>query len=170
MSACVYSPDGTRISALYSSAEEQANSPVAATPRDTGVIDSHIDRQHLAVINAASGDLKSITANDYYIYEYDWAPNGKQLVVSQARGSGNNNWWVAKLSSVDAATGEMRQLAAPMHQIANPRWSPDGHQLVFERAAFGGFQLYKINADGSSLTRLSTPAQNDRRASWGPDF
>jgi TolB protein len=51
-----------------------------------------------------------------------------------------------------------------------PRWSPDGRQLVFERASFGEFQLYKMNADGSSLTRLSTSAQNDRRASWGPNF
>ncbi|HEY8684266.1 MAG TPA: S9 family peptidase [Chloroflexota bacterium] len=165
-----WSPDGTRISALYSSAEEQANSPVAATPRDTGVIDSHIDRQHLAIINAASGDLKSITANDYYIYEYDWAPNGKQLVVSQARGSGNNNWWVAKLSSVDAATGEMRQLAAPTHQIANPRWSPDGSTIAYigglmsDQGVTGG-DLYVLPATGG-MPRNLTPGIKSSIASF----
>ena len=164
-----WSPDGTRISALYSSADEQANSPVAATPRDTGSIDSHIDRQHLALIDAASGDLKSITPNDYYIYEYDWAPNGRQLVVSQARGSGNNNWWVAKLSGVDAATGAMRQLAAPPHQIANPRWSPDGSTIAYigglmsDQGVTGG-DLYVLPATGGTPRNL-TPRMKSSIAS-----
>jgi dipeptidyl aminopeptidase/acylaminoacyl peptidase len=155
-----WSPDGTRISGLYSSPHEEANSPVAATPRDTGAIDSHIDRQHLALIDAASGDLKSITAMDYYIYEYDWSPSGKQLVVSQARGSGNNNWWVAKLSSVDAATGEMRELAAPTHQIANPRWSPDGSTIAYigglmsDQGVTGG-DLYVVPATGGTPRNLT---------------
>src|SRR5258708_538516 len=150
-----WSPDGTRLSALYSSPDEQANSPVAATPRDSGVIDSHVDRQHLAIIDVASGELKTITANDSYIYEYDWAPSGKQLVVSQARGSGNNNWWIAKLSSVDAATGDMHQLAAPKHQIANPRWSPDGATIAYigglmsDQGATGG-DLYVVPASGGT--------------------
>jgi dipeptidyl aminopeptidase/acylaminoacyl peptidase len=165
-----WSPDGTRISALYSSADEQANSPVAATPRDTGSIDSHIDRQHLALIDAASGDLKSITQNDYYIYEYDWSPSGKQLVVSQARGSGNNNWWVAKLSSVDAATGEMHQLAAPAHQIANPRWSPDGSTIAYigglmsDQGVTGG-DLYVVPATGGTPRNL-TPRMKSSIASF----
>src|SRR5258708_20327436 len=78
-----WSPDGTRLSALYSSPDEQANSPVAATPRDTGVIDSHVDRQHLAIIDVASGELKTITANDSYIYDYHWAPTAQHLALSQ---------------------------------------------------------------------------------------
>ena len=165
-----WSPDGTRISGLYSSADEEANSPVAATPRDTGAIDSHIDRQHLALIDAASGDLKSITARDYYIYEYDWSPSGKQLVVSQARGSGNNNWWVAKLSSVDATTGEMRDLAAPKHQIANPRWSPDGSTIAYigglmsDQGVTGG-DLYVVPATGGTPRNL-TPSLKSSIASF----
>lgn len=155
-----WSPDGTRIAGLYSSADEQANSPVAATPRDTGVIDSHIDKQHLAIIDVSSGEMKSITAADFYIYEYDWAPDGKHLVVSQARGSGNNNWWVAKLSSVDATTGDMHQLAAPKHQIANPRWSPDGSTIAYigglmsDQGVTGG-DLYVMPAAGGTPRNIT---------------
>src|SRR5207237_8392149 len=42
-----FSPNGQHIAILYSSPSEQANNPLAATPRDTGVMDTHIDRQHL---------------------------------------------------------------------------------------------------------------------------
>jgi len=155
-----WSPDGTKIAALYSSADEQANSPVAATPRDTGVIDSHVDRQHLATIDATSGEIKVISPPDLYIYEYDWAPTSNQLIVSQARGSGNNNWWVAKLTVVDAATGEVRQLTAPTHQIANPRWSPDGSTIAYigglmsDQGVTGG-DLYVVPAAGGTPRNLT---------------
>jgi dipeptidyl aminopeptidase/acylaminoacyl peptidase len=155
-----WSPDGTKIAGLYSSPDEQANSPVAATPRDTGVMDAHVDKQHLALIDATSGDMKSISPLDVYVYEYDWAPTSKQLVISQAHGSGNNNWWVAKLSAVDAATGEMRQLAAPKHQIAEPRWSPDGSTIAYigglmsDQGVTGG-DLYAVPATGGPPRNLT---------------
>src|SRR5450830_962493 len=66
-----WSPDGTRLAILYSSASEEANSPVAATPRDTGVMDTHIDRQHLAIVDVATGAIKPVSPADLYIYEYD---------------------------------------------------------------------------------------------------
>ena len=150
-----WSPSGTRLAALYSSPDEQANSPVAATPRDTGIMDTHIDKQHLALIDAVSGEMKSITESDVYIYEYDWSPSGTQLVASQARGSGNNNWWVAKLSVIDAATGTMHQIAAPRHQIAQPRWSPDGSKIAYigglmsDQGATGG-DLFVVSAGGGT--------------------
>jgi dipeptidyl aminopeptidase/acylaminoacyl peptidase len=155
-----WSPDGTKIAGLYSSPDEQANSPVAATPRDTGVMDTHVDKQHLALIDATSGDMKAISPSDVYIYEYDWAPTGTQLVVSQAHGSGNNNWWVAKLSVVDAVTGGMRQIAAPKHQIAEPRWSPDGSTVAYigglmsDQGVTGG-DLYVVPATGGTPRNLT---------------
>ena len=166
-----WSPDGTRIAALYSPADEQANSPVAATPRDTGMMDTHIDKQHLAIIDAATGHMRSITPGDLYAYEYDWSPTGKQLVVSQARGSGNNNWWVAKLSTIDAATGDMRQLAAPKHQIATPRWSPNGSTIAYigglmsDQGVTGG-DLFVVPAGGGTPRNL-TPRISSSIASFG---
>ncbi len=155
-----WSPDGTRLAILYSSATEEANSPVAATPRDTGAMDTHIDRQHLAIVDVASGAIKPLSARDLYIYEYNWSPNGKTLVVSQARGSGNNNWWVARLSVIDAATGAIHDVATPKTQIAEPRWSPDGTQIAYigglmsDQGVTGG-DLYVIPAAGGTPRNLT---------------
>jgi dipeptidyl aminopeptidase/acylaminoacyl peptidase len=165
-----WSPDGTRIAALYSAPDEQANSPVAPTPRDTGVLDTHIDRQHMAIIDPVSAEMKVIGPSDVYVYEYDWAPNGAQLVVTQARGSGNNNWWVAKLSAMDATSGELRQIAAPKHQMANPRWSPDGSTIAYigglmsDQGVTGG-DLFVVPAGGGT-PRNVTPRLKSSIASF----
>jgi dipeptidyl aminopeptidase/acylaminoacyl peptidase len=165
-----WSPDGTHIAILYSLASEQANSPVAATPRDTGVMDTHIDRQHLGVVDVSTGTVKPVSPAELYIYEYDWSPSGKQLVVSQARGSGNNNWWVARLSVIDASTAAIREVAAPKTQIANPRWSPNGSEIAYiggimsDQGVTGG-DLYVVSANGGALRNL-TPAITSSIASF----
>ena len=51
-----------------------------------------------------------------------------------------------------------------------PRWAPDSRQLVFQRSAGGLSQLYKVSADGSGLTKLSTSAHSDSWGSWSPLF
>lgn len=148
-----WSPDGTHMALLYTSAAEEGNSPVAATPRDTGSMDVHVDRQHLAVIDASTGAFKLLSPADRYIYEYDWSPDGRQIVVSEAPGSGNNNWWVARLALIDAATGRMREIAKPATQLAEPRFSPDGRSIAYigglmsDQGVTGG-DLYVLPSTG----------------------
>jgi Tol biopolymer transport system component len=114
----------------------------------------------LYMINA---DGTGLMATSAFGHHPAWSPDGAHIAFEGFQSSGT-----AEIYVMDRAFNATS--ITPGGNDYVPRWSPDGHQLVFERAAFGGFQLYKINADGSSLTRLSTPAQNDRRASWGPNF
>jgi dipeptidyl aminopeptidase/acylaminoacyl peptidase len=150
-----FSPDRSRIAVLYSSPSEEANGPTQATPRDTGVMDTHIDRQHLAIISTATGQLRTISRPDLYVYEFDWSPNGKEFVVSAANGSGNNNWWVARLEGIDAESGAERVIARPAVQIAQPTWSPDGKQIAFigglmsDQGSTGG-DLYTVASAGGA--------------------
>jgi len=158
-----FSPDVSRIALLYSSPSEEANGPTQATPRDTGVMDTHIDRQHLALVDVATGAQRIISPADLYVYEFDWSPGGKELVVSAATGSGNNNWWVARLDAIDAASGAVRQIARPAVQIAQPLWSPDGSRIAFigglmsDQGSTGG-DLYTVPAAGGTPRDLTPNA------------
>jgi dipeptidyl aminopeptidase/acylaminoacyl peptidase len=156
-----FSPDGSHIAFLYSSPSEQSNGPTQATPRDTGMMDTHIDRQHLAIVDVANGQMKVTSKPDLYVYEFDWSPSGKEFVVSSANGSGNNNWWVARLEAIDATTGAVREIAKPTMQIAQPTWSPDGKEIAFigglmsDQGSTGG-DLYTVAAAGG-VARDVTP-------------
>jgi dipeptidyl aminopeptidase/acylaminoacyl peptidase len=100
-----------------------------------GEIGDKSDEQRLALFDRkaslASADIRPLTPADRYIYEYDWAPDGRSLVVTSAVGNGDNNWWVATLDAVDAATGALRTIAKPATQINMPRVSPDGKTVAF---------------------------------------
>ena len=168
--AAHFSPDGSRIAALYSSPSEEANGPTQATPRDTGAMDTHIDRQHLAIVNVATGQLKIISKPDLYVYEFDWSPSGKEFVVSAANGSGNNNWWVARIDAIDAESGAVREIAKPTVQIAQPLWSPDGKQIAFigglmsDQGSTGG-DLYTVSSKGG-VPRNITPNATESVAAF----
>ena len=157
------SPDGSHIAGLYSSPSEEANGPTQATPRDTGAMDAHVDRQHLALIDVPSGAQRLLSPPDLYVYEFDWSPNGKELVLSAATGSGNNNWWVARLDAINATTGALRQIAKPAVQIAQPLWSPDGSRIAFigglmsDQGSTGG-DLYTVPAAGGTPHDLTPNA------------
>ncbi|MDQ2890638.1 MAG: S9 family peptidase [Gemmatimonadota bacterium] len=155
-----FSPDGSRIAILHSAPAEEANGPTAATPRDTGVMDTHIDRQHLALVDARTGAVRTISKPDLYVYEFAWSPDGRELVVSAANGSGNNNWWVARLDAIDAATGAARSIAKPAVQIAQPEWSPDGKSIAFigglmsDQGSTGG-DMYIVPATGGTARDMT---------------
>jgi TolB protein len=62
------------------------------------------------------------------------------------------------------------QLTTPVQADQMPRWSPDGSQLAFARVEGGVSQIYRMNADGSGITKLSTSMQSDTWPTWSPNF
>ena len=62
--------------------------PVAAETPDEGVVTDHPYEQRLAVVDIVSERVRQITPADTYIYEYDWAPDGKRFVATVSQGLG----------------------------------------------------------------------------------
>jgi dipeptidyl aminopeptidase/acylaminoacyl peptidase len=126
-----WSPDGRTLSLLATVGAKRESGPVAAGARLVGEIGTVEDAQRIATIPADGGALKLVSPADTYVYEYDWTPDGKGFVATSAKGNGDNNWWVAKLSHIDAASGALRIVAHPGTQINLPRVSPDGRTVAF---------------------------------------
>ena len=157
-----WSRDGKRIAILFTENLPRAAGPLDPVLPQTGVIDSHVYEQRLAIVDAASGETRQVSPKDMYIYEYDWSPDGAGFAVTAAKGEGDNNWWIAQLYSVSAETGEMKLLYKPgvQQQIAAPRFSPDGKSVVFigglmsDEGSTGG-ELYQVAATGGEARDLT---------------
>ncbi|HMF28864.1 MAG TPA: prolyl oligopeptidase family serine peptidase, partial [Candidatus Cybelea sp.] len=125
-----WSPTGKALAVLYIAGATRDAGALAAGSRDVGVIGSRVEEQRLAIVDASNGAMRFVTPADTYVYQYDWSPDARQIVITYAKGNGDNNWWIARLASVDVTSGAMRDLFKPSFQIADPRWSPDGSRIA----------------------------------------
>jgi dipeptidyl aminopeptidase/acylaminoacyl peptidase len=117
----------------------------------------------------ATGGVCAISPDDMYIYEYDWSPNGERFVALAAAGSGNNNWFIARLYTVGVSGRAWKELTDPGMQAAVPRWSPDGRSIAYigglmsDEGSNGG-DIYVVSAEGGKAKNV-TPEMK-ASASW----
>ncbi|MGB6597383.1 MAG: hypothetical protein WBE70_09690, partial [Candidatus Acidiferrum sp.] len=119
-----WSPDGKTIALLFTENATRAVGPLVAETPETGEIKDSFFEQRLALVDAATGNLRQISPADTYIYEYDWSPDSRRFAVTAALGNGDDNWYIAELFTLDAASGLMKSIYKPPLQIANPAWAP----------------------------------------------
>jgi len=162
-----WSHDGKQIAFLYIE-NAGGGGPLVAAPASTGVIDTAIHNQRVAVLEVATGKVRQVSPPDLHVYDYDWSPDDKTFVTSAAPGPGDNNWWIAQIYTIDVTKGNASSIYKPSLQVAMPRWSPDGKSIAFieglmsDEGSHGG-DLCTIAADGSGITnrtkaRKSSPS------------
>jgi len=157
-----WSPDVNRIAILFTENLPRAAGPLDAVLPDTGVVESKVYEQRLALVDASSGAVKQISPTDTYIYEYDWSPDSRTFAVSAAKGAGDDNWWIAQLFTLSADGGALKSLYKPgvQQQIAVPLWSPDGKSIVFigglmsDEGSTGG-DIFQVPATGGAARNLT---------------
>ena len=116
---------------LYIEGMPRVAGPLQPMTPLAGVVGSKIYEQRITTIDLATNRLTQISPADVYVYEYDWLPDGSGWVATAAHGSGDNNWWIARLYAVNGASGSMREIYKPKWQIAEPHVSPDGKSVAF---------------------------------------
>ena len=174
-----FSPDGTKVAFLYVENATRSAGALAAMKPWAGVIgEDGVEIQRVAVVDAGAHAVvpQQVTPAKLHVYEFDWAPDSKQLAYVAAEPPGENNWWVAKLYTQNLGS-EPKAIYAPaedigpMHglQIAVPRWSPDGKEIAFigglmsDQGSTGG-DVWVIQAAGGEPRNL-TP-ERKASAAW----
>ncbi len=174
-----WSPDGKGVALLFT-----GNLPRAAGPLDpvlpvAGVAESKIYEQRLAVVDVATGAVRQISPPDFYIYEYDWSPDGAAFAVTASRGAGDDNWWIAQLYTLASDGSGWKSVYRPPveRQIAVPRWSFDGRSILFigglmsDEGSTGG-EIFQVPAElppgATGEARSLTPGMTSSASSLMP--
>ena len=150
-----WSHDGKQTAFLYVEGAG-GGGPLMAAPNTTGVIDTEIHNQQIAVIPPVGGRQLQVSPENLHIYDFNWSPDDKTFVATAAPGPGDNNWWIAQIYTIDVATGEAKSIYKPSLQVAVPRWSPDGKSIAFieglmsDEGSHGG-DLFTMTADGRNM-------------------
>ena len=168
-----WSLDAKHIAVLATIGASKEAGATQAGARQVGEIGETSDEQRIMLIPADGGAAVPLSPAGRYIYEYDWTPDGRGLVVTSAIGNGDNQWWVATLDRVDAATGAVTNIAAPPTQMNFPRVSPDGRTvasiggLMSDFGAVGG-DLYAVPITGGIPRNLTAGATRTFTSlNWG---
>jgi Tol biopolymer transport system component len=150
-----WSHDGKQIAFLYIQGAG-GGGPLMAAPATTGVIDTAIHNQRIAVLNVDTGALRQLSPENLHIYDYGWSRDDKMFVATAAPGPGDNNWWIAQIYTINIADGNATSVYKPRFQVAVPRWSPDGKSIAFIEGlmsdeGFHGGDLVTMSADGRDV-------------------
>ncbi len=171
-----FSPDGSRLAVLFSKDMPRIAGPLEPMTPLSGVIGSEIYEQRLTTIDLATNTLAQVSPADIYVYEYDWMPDGKSWIATAAHGSGDANWYTAKLYRIDAQSGDIHEIYAPKWQIAEPHISPDGKHVAFiegvmsDEGSTGG-DIFVVDIAGGTPRNITPGIKSS--PSWltwtGPD-
>ena len=155
-----FSPDGSKIAILFIEGMPRVAGPLQPMTPLSGVIDEQIYEQRIATVDLSTDHLQQVTPPEMYVYEYEWSPDGQSWIATAAHGSGDANWWIARLYQANAQTGEMREIYKPKLQIAQPRVSPDGKNVAFieglmsDEGSTGG-DIYIVPITGGAARNLT---------------
>ncbi len=118
---------------------------------------------NIAVTHAGSG---------VYDTHPSWSPDGTRLVFSSNRGGKHHLYTVhfdgtqlTRIYYAGFSDGELPGTEA----LTYPEWSPDGTQFAVVRSTGNFYHIETIDADGSNLTRVTTPTIADLEPTWSPD-
>lgn len=158
-----WSPDGAHIA--YSSNCNHTNiTPITC-------------RSDVYVMNADGSNKTNITRNGSSNLSPSWSPDGKKLVFASAAAFSFQEPSAINIFVINAdGTGLNRLTASPdgtTRFIGNvaPQWSPDGKKIAFISDREGNPDIYIMNADGSSQTRITNTISDNGYASalsWQP--
>ncbi|MES2390714.1 MAG: S9 family peptidase [Acidobacteriota bacterium] len=135
-----FSPDGKTLAFLFvENATRGANALEAMKPWAGVIGEDGLEIQRVWAVDLATGAGAWLTPAALHIYEFNWAPDSRQIAYIAAAPPGTNNWWVAKLYKQEASLKSQPKVVldpntthAALHglQIAVPRWSPDGSKIA----------------------------------------
>lgn len=98
-----------------------------------------------------------------------WSPDGQRIAFTSTRGGRGSELYIADANGRNISRISPRVASGTSGDLS-PTWNPaTGHQIAFVSDRSGTQQIYRMNDDGTSLTRLLDEGGDAEMPSWSPD-
>ncbi len=87
--------------------------------------------------------------------DHQLSPDSKTIIFGITRYDSKTNKSISDIYSIPAKGGEKVKLTGSEYSAFNQRWKPDGTMIGYLSAESGEVQLWEMNPDGSSKTKIS---------------
>lgn len=116
-------------------------------------------------MNLASGKMRNITTHYADDVDPSVTQDGKLMTFLSSRPGR------AHIYTMDPSQAEkdIKRISFVGQFNAAPRFSPDGKEIVFSSWVDNSFDLYRIDADGNNLVRLTKDFGSNEEAVFSPD-
>ena len=135
----VWSPDGSKIAFTMKlpkiKGSEPGNPDVRVIRRlrykanGVGFLDER--RRHLWFVDAASGEVKQVTAGEFDVSQPSWSPCGTQFAFTTCTNSDSDLRFVPDVFTVGADGKDLKKLTQGLGPCANPVFSPCGKYIAY---------------------------------------
>ena len=147
-----WSPDGKQIA--FTRIDEPGGE---GEPRVIGENERAI---HLYVADVESGKSRKLTNDKLTTFNFDWSPDGSELVLARANGNGLDALHSTDIHILSLRDGSIRPLVARPGHDNNPHYSPDGKSIVFTSAGGSAhwlveFDIHVVPSAGGTPRKVS---------------
>lgn len=129
------------------------------------------DQIHV-IDSTGSGRPKQLTEGSFTATLWPtWSPDGSRLAFAQGEGDSSSIWVMnANGKNGRALTEDDLVEDATFTPDEFPTWSPDGERIAYTTfLPDGNDDIFVMNADGSSPTRLTSGPEYDADPDWSPN-
>jgi TolB protein len=115
----------------------------------------------IAIVNPDGSGFRELTSGPNNNGFPSMSPDGRRFVYRSFGAEGDG------LQVMDIETSAVRTLVGGYANF--PIWSPRGDLIAFAQPIDNDYEIFTIQPDGTSLTRLTTARGNDGHMAWSPD-
>jgi TolB protein len=106
---------------------------------------------------------RTVTHDGFQEWHPEWSPDGSKILFSRSTALFKHGLYTIAPDGKD-----LRVVFEGPLDARSGSWSPDGRAIVFYAQGGLGYDVYRINADGTGLVRLTDETGSDQHPDWSP--
>jgi dipeptidyl aminopeptidase/acylaminoacyl peptidase len=127
-----WSADGKWLAYTVTDPKTKEEQEAERKGKDWIVADRNYKHIRLYAIEVASKKSHLVTTTDLTVHDFDWSPDGRQLVVAAAETpSVDDSFMKLKILTVPLSGGTPKLVSKTAGKLGQPRWSPDGKWIAW---------------------------------------